>query len=125
MRAFLPIVLFIGILSPVDLVRQTSAITQPSKKLLFLTHDGLYKHTSLGPAEGAVTELGKQGGFAVTTVEGYKQDASRLDLAFLVVFGPLHAHAIQTASSGIFRTLEEACASAEDRAPSPITWREA
>ena len=35
----------------------------------------LYKHTSLGPAEKAVTELGKTGGFEVTTVEGYKQDA--------------------------------------------------
>jgi uncharacterized protein len=55
----------------------------PSKKLLFLTHAGLYKHTSLGPAEKAVTELGKTGGFEVTTVEGYKQEASRIDLAFL------------------------------------------
>ncbi len=53
------------------------------KKLLFLTHAALYKHTSLGPAERAVTELGKQGGFAVTTVEGYKQEAARIDLAFL------------------------------------------
>ena len=53
------------------------------KKLLFLTHAGLYKHTSLGPAEKAVTELGKLGGFAVTTVEGYKQEASKIDLAFL------------------------------------------
>ncbi len=33
------------------------------KRLLFLTHAGLYKHTSLGPAEVAVTELGKTGGF--------------------------------------------------------------
>jgi uncharacterized protein len=55
----------------------------PSKKLLFLTHAGLYKHTSLGPAEKAVTELGKTGGFEVTTVEGYKQEASRIDLTFL------------------------------------------
>jgi hypothetical protein len=53
------------------------------KKLLFLTHAALYKHTSLGPAEIAVTELGKQGGFEVTTVQGYKQDADKLDLAFL------------------------------------------
>lgn len=55
----------------------------PPKKLLFLTHAGLYKHTSLGPAETAVTELGKTGGFEVTTVEGYKQDAARIDLSFL------------------------------------------
>jgi hypothetical protein len=54
-----------------------------TKKLLFLTHAGLYKHTSLGPAEKAVIELGKTGGFGVTTVEGYKQEASQIDLRFL------------------------------------------
>ena len=54
----------------------------PPKKLLFLTHAALYKHTSLGPAEKAVTELGKAGGFDVTTVEGYKQDAKQLDFSF-------------------------------------------
>ena len=36
-----------------------------------------------GPAEKAVTELGKTGGFEVTTVEGYKQDAKQLDFSFL------------------------------------------
>jgi type 1 glutamine amidotransferase len=63
----------------------TAAASQPAapKKLLFLTHAGLYKHTSLGPAEAAVTELGTQGGFEVTTVQGYKQDADKIDLAFL------------------------------------------
>ena len=35
--------------------------SRPAKKLLFLTHAGLYKHTSLGPAEKAVIELGKTG----------------------------------------------------------------
>jgi type 1 glutamine amidotransferase len=58
-------------------------LTPASKKLLFLTHAALYKHTSLGPAEHAVTELGKQGGFSVTTVQGYKQDADKLDFTFL------------------------------------------
>ena len=53
------------------------------KKLLFLTHAALYKHTSLGPAEKAVIELGKAGGFDVTTVEGYKQEAAKIDLSFL------------------------------------------
>ena len=53
------------------------------KQLLFLTHAALYKHTSLGPAEKAVTELGKTGGFDVTTVEGYKQDPKQLDFSFL------------------------------------------
>lgn len=60
-----------------------SASAQAPKKLLFLTHAALYKHTSLGPAEKAVTELGKAGGFEVTTVEGYKQDAKQLDFSFL------------------------------------------
>src|SRR6188768_4036906 len=52
-------------------------------KLLFLTHAGLYKHTSLGPAEQAVKEIGTRNGFAVTTVEGYKYDADTLDFSFL------------------------------------------
>jgi type 1 glutamine amidotransferase len=53
------------------------------KKVLFLTHAALYKHTSLGPAEKSVTEWGKTGGFDVTTVEGYKQDSDKIDLSFL------------------------------------------
>ena len=64
-----------------------SAAGQPQtgtkKRLLFLTHAALYKHTSLGPAERAVIELGGKGGVDVTTVEGYKQDAARIDLSFL------------------------------------------
>jgi type 1 glutamine amidotransferase len=55
----------------------------PRRKLLFLTHAALYKHTSLAPAEKAVTEMGKTGGFDVTTLEGYKQDTTALDLSFL------------------------------------------
>jgi hypothetical protein len=43
----------------------------------------LYKHASLGPAEAAVTEYGKTGGFDVTTLEGYKQDSAKLDMSFL------------------------------------------
>jgi len=62
---------------------QLPAFSQGPKKLLFLTHAALYKHTSLGPAEKAVTELGKAGGFEVTTVEGYKQDPKQLDFSFL------------------------------------------
>jgi type 1 glutamine amidotransferase len=57
--------------------------TAPRKKLLFLTHAALYKHSSLGPAEAAVTEYGKAGGFDVTTLEGYKQDSAKLDMSFL------------------------------------------
>jgi uncharacterized protein len=57
--------------------------TPPRKRLLFLTHAALYKHSSLAPAEAAVTDYGKSGGFDVTTLEGYKQDSARLDLSFL------------------------------------------
>ena len=57
--------------------------TPPRKRLLFLTHAALYKHASLGPAEAAVTEYGKAGGFDVTTLEGYKQDSAKLDMSFL------------------------------------------
>jgi type 1 glutamine amidotransferase len=53
------------------------------KKLLFLTHAGLYKHSSLAPAEAAVKEYGKTGGFDVTTVEGFRFDADQIDMSFL------------------------------------------
>lgn len=53
------------------------------KKLLFLTHAGLYKHSSLEPAEAAVTEWGKTAGFDVTTLQGFKQESSNLDMSFL------------------------------------------
>jgi type 1 glutamine amidotransferase len=63
----------------------TPAATQAParKKLLFLTHAGLYKHSSLAPAEKAVTEWGKTGGYDVTTLEGYKQDSAKLDLSMI------------------------------------------
>jgi len=64
---------------PASVSTQTAA----RKKLLFLTHAGLYKHTNLGPAEKSVTEWGKTGGFDVTAVEGYKQDSNKIDLSFL------------------------------------------
>lgn len=57
--------------------------TGQRKKLLFLTHAGLYKHASLAPAEKAVTELGQKGGFDVTTLEGYEQDSDKIDLSVL------------------------------------------
>src|SRR5262249_11055200 len=81
MRGGLPILLASCALLPLFLQAQTA--TPPKKKLLFLTHAALYKHASLGPAERAVTDLGKLGGFDVTTVEGYKQDADKIDLASL------------------------------------------
>jgi type 1 glutamine amidotransferase len=66
------------------LAAATASAQSPSpKKLLFLTHAGLYKHTSLGPAEKAVTELGRNGGFEVTALEGYKLDSNEHDFSFL------------------------------------------
>jgi type 1 glutamine amidotransferase len=62
---------------------QTPAPAAPGKKLLFLTHAALYKHTSLAPAERAVAEWGKTGGFTVTALEGYTQESRSLDLSFL------------------------------------------
>lgn len=61
--------------------RTVVAQTPSKKKLLFLTYAGLYKHASLAPAEKAVTELGASGGFDVTTLEGYKFDADKIDLS--------------------------------------------
>jgi type 1 glutamine amidotransferase len=75
--------LFVLLLASVGVSAAASAKATASKKLLFLTHAALYKHTSLAPAEKAVTELGRAGGFEVTTVEGYKQDAKQLDFSFL------------------------------------------
>ena len=72
----------IGLLALLAVGSQPTVIGQAPKKLLFLTHAALYKHTSLGPAEKAVIELGKTGGYEVTTVEGYKQDSKQLDFSF-------------------------------------------
>jgi type 1 glutamine amidotransferase len=51
--------------------------------VLFLTHPGLYKHASLEPAEAAVTEWGKTSGFAVTTLQGFKQDPRAIDVSMI------------------------------------------
>ena len=55
----------------------------PRKKLLFLTHAALYKHSSLAAAERAVSELGANNGIDVTTLEGYKQDSNTIDLGMI------------------------------------------
>jgi type 1 glutamine amidotransferase len=57
--------------------------TPPKKKLLFLTHAALYKHSSLEPAEKAVAAMSAKGGFDLTTLEGYKQDSDKIDLSIL------------------------------------------
>ncbi len=77
-RAGVLAVFWLGTLASVAAPQQ-----QAPKQLLFLTHAGLYKHTSLGPAEAAVTSWGPRAGFEVTTVQGYLQDSESLDLSFL------------------------------------------
>src|SRR3954451_6106050 len=57
--------------------------TTSRRKRLFLTHAALYKHSSLGPAEAAVIDYGKAGGFDVTTRQGYKEEPAKLDMTFL------------------------------------------
>jgi len=60
-----------------------AAAQQAPKRLLFLTHAGLYKHSSLGPAEAAVTAWGRDAGFEVTALQGYVQEAPSLDLSMV------------------------------------------
>jgi len=63
----------------------TSVVAQApaGKRLLLLTHNAFYKHTSLDDIENAVPELGKVGGFSVTSLEGYKQDPDEIDLSMI------------------------------------------
>ena len=65
------------------LLGERAAAQQQPSRLLFLTHAGLYKHTSLGPAELAVTSWGQRAGFEVTTLQGYQQDAESIDLSII------------------------------------------
>ena len=71
----------VGLFAPFLLCAQATDGERP--RLLFLTHAGLYKHTSLEPAERAVTEWGREAGFEVTTVQGYLYEADEIDLTFL------------------------------------------
>jgi uncharacterized protein len=82
-RPRLPRQLLVPLIGTLLAASVAGAQEEEPKRLLFLTHAGLYKHTSLEPAEAAVKELGRRGGFDVTTVEGYKQDADALDFSFL------------------------------------------
>ena len=70
-------------LAGVALLGGRAASQQQPSKLLFLTHAGLYKHTSLGPAERAVASWGPEAGFEVTALQGYQQDAASLDLSVI------------------------------------------
>ncbi len=59
--------------------------TAPRKKLLFLTYPGVAYHQSLDPAEQAVAELGKAGGFDVTVGPGRPKSlegADKVDLSY-------------------------------------------
>jgi len=61
----------------------TASAQQAPKRLLFLTHAGLYKHSSLGPAEAAVVAWGADNGFEVTALAGYRQERDALDLSMI------------------------------------------
>ena len=65
------------------LLGEQAASQQQPSKLLFLTHAGLYKHTSLGPAEMAVASWGEEAGYEVTSVQGYLQEQEELDLSVI------------------------------------------
>ena len=56
---------------------------EPPKRLLVLTHAGLYEHTSLDDAEAAVAAWGQEAGWEATSLAGYMQDAPNLDLSMI------------------------------------------
>ena len=55
--------------------------TGARKRVLVLTHNAFYKHDMLETLERTVAELGEQGGFEVTSLEGYRQESDQLDLS--------------------------------------------
>jgi type 1 glutamine amidotransferase len=67
----------------VSSIAAPAAAQDAPKRLLFLTHAGLYRHASLQPAEAAVTAWGEDAGFEVTTLQGYLQDADEIDLSMV------------------------------------------
>ncbi len=71
------------VVAGVALHGERAASQQQPSKLLFLTNAGLYKHTSLGPAERAVASWGPSAGFEVTALQGYQQDVESLDLSVI------------------------------------------
>jgi len=61
----------------------TALHAQTPKRLLMLTHAGLYKHTSLDDAEAAISAWSEGGGYTVTSLQGYTQTAPNLDLSMI------------------------------------------
>lgn len=55
----------------------------PSKRVLVLTHNAFYKHDMLPTLERTVAALGREGGFEVTSLAGYRQDADAIDLSMI------------------------------------------
>lgn len=47
-----------------------------TKRVLLLTHNTFYNHSNLEAIESVLPELGRAGGFAVTSLQGHKQTAS-------------------------------------------------
>ena len=73
----------VALLFLLGLLATSASAQETPRRLLFLTHAGLYKHASLDDAERAVTAWGADAGFEVTTLEGYLQDADALDLSMI------------------------------------------
>jgi type 1 glutamine amidotransferase len=65
------------------LLASPAASQETPRQLLFLTHAGLYKHASLGPAEEAVASWGPDAGYEVTVLQGYLQEPDQLDLSMI------------------------------------------
>ncbi|MGB4247579.1 MAG: ThuA domain-containing protein [Pseudohongiellaceae bacterium] len=58
-------------------------LAEEPRRLLLLSHAGLYKHASLDEMEAAVIALSEQGGYEVTTLEGYRYEREELDFSMI------------------------------------------
>jgi type 1 glutamine amidotransferase len=72
-----------AVLAASSLLATSASAQDAPKRLLFLTHAGLYKHPSLDDAEQAVASWGEDNGIAVTSLQGYLQTAPDLDLSMV------------------------------------------
>jgi len=82
-RSKVPLIAVFGALVLAASLAVPACAQQAPKKLLFLTHAGLYKHTSLANAEAAVTAWGPDNGFEVTALKGYLQSRDQIDLSMV------------------------------------------
>ena len=74
--------------------------TRPSKRVLVLTHNAFYQHDMLPTLERTVAELGREGGFEVTSLEGYRQAADAIDLSMISAAYLAHFDGLVLATNG-------------------------